>query len=149
MVNKSETMAMYRIEIDETFDVPRSRVFALFADHHRFGKLLGAPVKRIKDSDQADPNGIGSVRKIGIGPVGLEETVTNFEPDSLIEYTITSMSPIRNHLGCIRFDDAPGGKTRVHYTISFEDILPFTGKAVSAALEQGIRRGIRKVPQLA
>ena len=78
-------MAMYTIEIDETFDVPRPRVFALFADHHRFGKLLGAPVKRIKDSDQADPNGIGSVRKIGIGPVGLEETVTNFEPDSLIE----------------------------------------------------------------
>ncbi|HAC26949.1 MAG TPA: SRPBCC family protein, partial [Marinobacter hydrocarbonoclasticus] len=53
------------------------------ADHHRFGKLVGAPVKRIKDSDQADPNGIGSVRKIGIGPLSLEETVLGFEPDSL------------------------------------------------------------------
>lgn len=142
-------MAMYTIEIDKTFDVPRRRVFALFADHHRFGKLLGAPVKRIKDSDQADPNGIGSVRKIGIGPVGLEETVTNFEPDSLIEYTITSMSPIRNHLGRIRFEDTPEGHTRVNYTITFEDIVPFTGKVVSSALEQGIRRGIKRVPQLA
>lgn len=142
-------MAMYTIEIDETFDVPRRRVFALFADHHRFGKLLGAPVKRIKDSDQADPNGIGSVRKIGIGPVSLEETVTNFEPDSLIEYTITSMSPIRNHLGRIRFEDTPEGHTRVNYTITFEDIVPFTGKVVSSALEQGIRRGIKRVPQLA
>nr|WP_297399189.1 SRPBCC family protein [uncultured Marinobacter sp.] len=142
-------MAMYRIEIDEIFDVPRSKVFALFADHHRFGKLLGAPVKRIKDSDQADPNGIGSVRRIGIGPVSLKETVINFEPDSLIEYTITSMSPIRNHIGCIRFDDAPEGKTRVNYTISFEEIVPFTGKVVSTALEQGIRRGIKRVPRLA
>ena len=140
---------MYTIEIDETFDVPRRRVFALFADHNRFGKLLGAPVKRIKDSDQADPNGIGSVRKIGIGPVGLEETVTSFEPDSLIEYTITSMSPIRNHLGRIRFEDTPEGHTRVNYTITFEDIVPFTGKVVSSALEQGIRRGIKRVPQLA
>lgn len=140
---------MYTIEIDETFDVPRRRVFALFADHHRFGKLLGAPVKRIKDSDQADPNGIGSVRKIGIGPVGLEETVTNFEPGSLIEYTITSMSPIRNHLGRIRFEDTPEGHTRVNYTITFEDIVPFTGKVVSSALEQGIRRGIKRVPRLA
>ena len=60
-------MANYKIEIDETFDVPRNRVFALFADHERFGKLLGAPVKRIRDSDQADPNGLGSIRKIGIG----------------------------------------------------------------------------------
>ena len=141
-------MAMYRIEIDETFDIPRRKVFALFADHHRFGKLLGAPAKRIRDSHQADPNGIGSVRKIGIGPVGLEETVTNFEPDSLIEYTITSMSPIRNHLGRIRFEDTSEGRTRVNYCISFEDIVPFTGKVVSKALEQRIRRGIKRVPLL-
>ena len=142
-------MATYTIDIDETFDVPRRQVFALFADHKRYGQLLGAPVKRIKDSDQADPNGIGSVRKIGIGPIGLEETVLNFEPDSLIEYAITSLSPIRNHLGRIRFEDTPEGQTRVHYTIHFEDIVPFTGKLVSNALEQGIRRGIRRVPRLA
>ncbi|MFL1455938.1 SRPBCC family protein [Marinobacter sp. GN3S48] len=142
-------MAMYTIEIDETFDVPRNRVFALFADHGRFGKLLGAPVKRIQDSDQADPNGTGSVRKIGIGPLSLEETVIGFEPDSLIEYTITSMSPIRNHMGRIRFEDVGEGGTRVNYTITFEDIVPFTGKVVSAALEQGIRKGIKRVPKLA
>lgn len=142
-------MATYKIEIDETFNVPRHRVFALFADHERFGKLLGAPVKRIRDSDQADPNGMGSIRKIGIGPIGLKETVINFEPDSLIEYTISSMSPVRNHLGRIRFEDASGGGTRVQYTISFDDILPFTGKLVSSALDQGIRKGIRRVPELA
>ena len=149
MNNKSETMATYHIEINETFDVPRRKVFALFADHHRFGKMIGAPVKRIKDSDQADPNGIGSVRKIGIGPLSLEETVLSFEPDSLIEYAITSMSPIRNHIGRILFADTADGQTKVHYTISFEDIVPYSGKVVSAALEQGLRRGIRRVPKLA
>ncbi len=142
-------MAMYTIEINETFDVPRDRVFALFADHHRFGKLIGAPVKRIKDSDQADPNGIGSVRKIGIGPIGLKETVLNFEPDSLIEYAITSLSPIRNHMGRIRFEETADGLTRINYTITFDDIVPFTGKVVSTALEQGLRRGIKRVPLLA
>lgn len=142
-------MAIHKIEIDETFDVPRNRVFALFADHERFGKLLGAPVKRVRDSDQADPNGVGSIRKIGIGPIGLKETVITFEPGLLIEYTITSMSPIRNHLGRIRFEDAPEGRTRVLYTISFEDIVPYTGKLVSSALDQGIRKGIKRVPRLA
>lgn len=142
-------MASYTIEINETFNVPRSRVFALFADHKRFGELLGAPIKRIKDSDQADPNGIGSVRKIGIGPIALKETVLSFEPDSLIEYTITSTSPIKNHLGRIRFEDTPEGQTRVNYTIIFEDVVPFTGRVVSATLEQGIRRGLKRVPQLA
>ncbi|MBU2954231.1 SRPBCC family protein [Marinobacter sp. F3R08] len=139
-------MPMYSIQIEETVNVPRRKVFALFADHRRFGKLLGIPVKRIKDSDQADPNGTGSVRKIGFGPVGLTETITSFEPDSLIEYIIIGMSPIRNHLGRIRLEDTPEGQTRVNYTITFEDIIPFTGKVVSAALEQGIRRGIKRVP---
>ncbi|MBE0486994.1 SRPBCC family protein [Marinobacter sp.] len=142
-------MATYHIEINETFDVPRRKVFALFADHQRFGKMLGAPVKRIKDSDQADPNGLGSVRKIGIGPLSLEETVLNFEPDTLIEYAITSMSPIKNHLGRIRFSETPDGQTQLNYTITFEDIVPFSGKLVSAALEKGLRRGIRRVPKLA
>ena len=142
-------MAMYTIEINETFNVPRKKVFALFADHQRFGKMLGAPVKRIKDSDQADPNGLGSVRKIGIGPLSLEETVLNFEPDTLIEYAITSMSPIQNHLGRIRFSETPDGQTQLNYTITFEDIVPFSGKVVSVALEQGLRRGIKRVPKLA
>ncbi len=140
---------MYTIEVDETFDVPRQKVFALFAEHERFGKLLGAPAKRIKDSDQADPNGLGSVRKIGIGPIGLEETVVGFEPDSLIEYSITSLSPLKNHIGRIRFEDTPDGQTRVNYTITFDDIIPFTGKLIQSALEQGIRKGIKRVPRFA
>ncbi|WP_404369101.1 SRPBCC family protein [Marinobacter sp.] len=142
-------MATYSIEIEETFAVSRERAFALFADHERFGKLLGVPVKRITDSEQADPNGLGSVRRIGIGPIGLEETIIRFEPDSVIEYTVTGMSPLRNHLGRIRFSDANGDQTRISYTISFEDIVPFTGKLVQKALEQGIRKGIRRVPRMA
>lgn len=142
-------MASYTIDIDETYSVSRPRAFALFADHRRFGKLLGAPVKRVKDSEQADPNGLGSVRKIGLGPIGLEETIIRFEPDELIEYSITSISPLRNHLGRIRFTDAPGGQTTINYTIRFDDIVPFTGKLVHMALEQGIRKGMRRVPKLA
>lgn len=146
---KSRLMAAYTVEIKETFDVPRNKVFALFADHQSFGKILGAPVKRIKDSLQADPNGIGSVRKIGFGPVGLKESIINFEPDTLIEYTLISASPIRNHFGRIRFSEAQGGQTCVHYTITFNDIIPFSGKVVATALEQAIRRGIRRIPKLA
>jgi hypothetical protein len=89
------------------------------------------------------------VRKIGIGPLGLEETVLNFEPDTLIEYAITSLSPVRNHMGRIRFEDTPDGQTQVSYTITFEDVVPFSGRLVRAALEQALRRGMRKVSKMA
>ncbi|MDI9246040.1 SRPBCC family protein [Marinobacter sp. CHS3-4] len=140
-------MASYTIEIKDTFDLPREQVFAVFADHETFGKLLGAPIKRVRDSDQADPNGIGSVRKIGIGPLGIEETVVGFEPESLIEYTITSASPLRHHMGRIRFDNDSNGHARVRYTITFEDLVPFTGGLIQKALEQAIRKGVQRVPK--
>lgn len=142
-------MAKYTIEIDETVNAPCRQVFDLFADHEKFGKLLGAPAKRIRDSDQADPNGIGSVRKVGLGPISVEETVTNFEPESLIEYAITSMSPLRNHFGRIRFSAESDTETRVHYTIHFDDVVPFTGALMRGALNQAIRKGIKRIPDMA
>lgn len=141
-------MATHTIEIDETFDAPRHKVFELFADHDSFGKLLGAPVKRTRESDQADPNGIGSVRRIGIGPLSVEETVTGFEPESLIEYTITSLSPLKNHFGRIRFHSPSDHQTRVQYTVYFEDAIPLTGAVVKSALSQALRRGMRRVPRM-
>lgn len=142
-------MTRHTIEIEETFDLPRSRVFALFADHRSFGRLLGARARRIRDSVQADPNGIGSVRRIGIGPVSLEETILNFEPDTLIEYRLSSLAPTRNHHGRIRFNTTADGQTHLLYTITFEERIPFTGNLLARALEQRIRRGVRKVAELA
>jgi len=141
-------MASYTIDIDETFLLPCHQVFALFADHEQFGRLLGAPARRIRDSDQADPNGIGSVRKIGIGPLGVEETITGFEPEALIEYAITSISPLKNHYGRIRFQSPSENETRVHYTVYFEDAIPMTGALVRSALHQALRRGMRRVPKM-
>lgn len=142
-------MASYTIKIDETFSLPCHQVFALFADHETFGRLIGARARRVRDSDQADPNGIGSVRKIGIGPISLEETVTGFEPESLIEYTITSMSPLKNHSGRIRFHAVSENETRVQYTVDFDDLVPFTGGLVRLALDQALRKGMRRVPKMA
>jgi hypothetical protein len=142
-------MASHRIEIEEKVSVTPTQAFDLFADHRCFGKLLGMPSRRIKDSEQADPNGLGSVRKLGIGPISLEETIIRFEPDSVIEYTVTSLSPARNYLGRIRFNPTDEGETLVNYCISFESMVPFTGNFMARALERSIRRGIRRLPKLA
>lgn len=141
-------MASHTINIDQSFPLPCHRVFPLFADHQQFGRLLGAPARRIHDSEQADPNGIGSVRKIGIGPISVEETVTGFEPEALIEYSITSISPLKNHYGRIRFSSPSENETRIKYTIYFEDVIPLTGALFRFALDKALRKGIRRVPTM-
>lgn len=141
-------MPGFRAELTEQLPHPRDAVFRLIADHNRLGELIGLPVRRIRDSDQADPNGTGSVRWIGIGPVGIEETIITFEPDHLIEYTVTSFSAFRNHLGRIRLTELPDTGTRLHYTVDFEEVIPYSGPTLQAALERVLSRGARRLREV-
>lgn len=138
-------MPKFRIELTEQIPFPRDRVFELLADHNQLGTLVGLPIKRIRDSDQADPNGTGSVRWIGIGPVGYEETILTFEPDHLIEYSVTSLSAFRNHMARIRLSELPGVGTRIHYTVEFDETVPFSGRSLELATKRVIKRGIRNL----
>ncbi|WP_339800489.1 SRPBCC family protein [uncultured Marinobacter sp.] len=138
-------MPAYKAELIDILPASRDRVFDHLADHNRLGSLIGLPVRRIRDSDQADPNGTGSVRWIGLGPVGFEETILTFEPERLIEYTVTSLSGFRNHHGRVRLSDTTEGHTRLHYTIEFDEVIPFTGNSLQRALERILRRGARRL----
>jgi uncharacterized protein YndB with AHSA1/START domain len=139
-------MAKNFIQMNETFNAPVSTVFAELSDHEKMGKVLGAKVKRIKDG-KGDVNGIGSVRRLTPVPLAdFEETVTGFEPNKLIEYTVTKGSPIKNHLGRMVFSES-NGKTHLHYTIQFDMKLgiPFTGFLLKTVLEKVISSGLHKL----
>ena len=142
-------MAKHQVRIQEFFDAPPEKIFAVFADHAKLGRIIGIPCKRIKDStDPKNPNGLGSVRKLASGPGAFEETITAYEPSKLIEYRVTKGSPIKNHLGHMEFEGLNGG-TRFDYTISFDAKIPFTGGLISALLKNGLSKGMKKVMKLA
>ena len=135
---------MHRIELTHQSRLPVSQLFEALADHNRLGKVFGAPVRRIRDGD-TDPNGVGSVRKIGVGPVGVEETVTALERDRSIDYRITRGGfPIRDHRGHIDFAESGDG-SRVTWTIEFGSHLPGAGAVLAFVLERAIRMGLRRV----
>lgn len=138
-------MPQYQVRINETVDAPREKVFAFFADHEKFATLLGGSCKRVKDGkDPAEPNGLGSVRRIGPGPLAFEETIVGFDAPSLIQYSITRGSPLKNHLGTIEFSSR-GSSTRVEYVIRFDTKLPFTGKLIAKALGLAWKRSAPKI----
>ncbi len=145
-------MAQQTIVFSEDFDASVAAVFEQFADHARFGAALGGPVgrrlrfiRRVRlGDDLKSADGVGSVRRIGYGPTGFEETVTAFEPLRLIEYRITRGSPLKHHHGRIEFYALPGHGTHVEYTIVFEPRVPGTGaflvRALNAVLTPGFER---------
>jgi hypothetical protein len=73
-------MAHKQFTVVQDFPQPLSAVFAHMAHHDNLAVLFGVPVRRIRESpDPAEPNGLGSVRVVAIGPVKIEETITVFK----------------------------------------------------------------------
>ena len=94
---------MQHISITQSFNAPKKEIFDYLSDHNNLSSILGAQIKRIKNADGDNPNGLGSVRSIGMGIELLQETVTKFEAPDLIEYQISNKVPINYHLGRLEF----------------------------------------------
>lgn len=136
-------MALKTITIHEQFNAPVNKVFDTLSDHVRFGQICGVKMTRIQDGEDG-ANGLGSVRSINIGPLpSFQETITKFVPNELIEYKITQGSPIKNHVGCLRFSEQQG-KTILDYTIKLESKIPLTSGLIKTALGNAISKGLNR-----
>lgn len=131
----------HTINIQQDFNAPISTVFSTIGDHEKLGKLVGVKMTRIKDGTDAI-NGTGSVRKLALLPP-IEETVTKYIENELIEYTVSNTTPIKNHLGTLKFTEKDG-VTRLNYTIVFESRIPGLGGIVKKALGTGLAKGLKK-----
>ncbi len=139
-------MSTQFIQMNVEFNAPVEKVFAILSDHEAMGKTLGANIKRVQDGE-GNVNGVGSVRKLTLLPfVSFEETVTAFEQNRLVEYTVTKGSPLKNHLGRMVFSETDG-KTHLHYTIQFDPKLPIplSGLLLKTILEKAILTGLHKL----
>ena len=136
-------MGHHTVEVVHASARPVQELFAELADHERLSHVFGVPVRRIRDGE-GDPNGVGSVRRMGVGLLKLEETVTALEPSRSIEYRITrGAGPVRNHRGRLAFASVGNG-SRVTWTIDY-DSLPIVGTVVKKMLTRALSRGLGKL----
>jgi uncharacterized protein YndB with AHSA1/START domain len=138
-------MRAYHVTVDHVFAKPPEQVFAYLAEHENLAELFGAKVTRLKDGDDGHRNGVGSVRKLQLGPApSFEETVTEFDPPHRIVYRITRGSPLRGHVGVMTF--APEGTgTRFHYDIRLASPVPGLAPIVRASLSRSVNKSLAKV----
>jgi uncharacterized protein YndB with AHSA1/START domain len=135
----------HHVYIEHDFAKPPERIFAHLAEHENLAEVFGAKVARVRDGEHGERNGVGSVRRLQIGPLPpFEETVTEFAPPERIVYRITKGSPLRGHLGTMSFASASGG-TRFAYDIRLASPVPGLALLVRAALTRSITRALAKV----
>jgi len=136
-------MPHYQIRIQESLQVSVQQAFEALSDHNGLGRLMGVPVKRLVDGT-GEPNGLGSVRQIGLPVVGVQETVIGFEPQRSIQYRITKGGfPMRNHQGAVHFEPAGTG-CRVRWEVDY-DMPPVLGNGVTAVLTKVLRQAVLRV----
>ena len=139
---------MHAIQIKKEFNAPVAQVFELLSKHATYN-IAFAPMQvvRIKDStDPERPDGVGSVRRMGIGPIKpLQEQITLIEQNQRIEYKIIKNPLIKHHLGTLEFQQVSDNKTLVTYRIELQVRVPFVSKIILAQLKTAIKIGLSKL----
>ncbi len=139
---------MYSMQVKKEFNAPIEKVFELLSKHATYN-IAFAPIQVVRVKDSADPerpDGVGSVRRLGVGPIKpLQEQITLMEPNQRIEYKIIKNRLVKHHLGIIEFAPAADGKTLVTYTIELQARAPFVSKLILAQLKSAIKIGFSKL----
>ena len=139
---------MNSIPVQQEFNAPLETVFELLSKHATYNQVFApVQVERIKDAaDPQRPDGVGSVRKMGIGPIKpLQEQITLLDVNERIEYQIIKNPLIKHHLGIIEFKAIDASKTLVSYTIELQARAPFVSKLILAQLKLAITLGFKKL----
>lgn len=118
---------------------PVEVVWPLLADHAGYARWTPLPASRLEEPGSGDdPNGVGAVRFLGVGPVGLREKVLAFVPEEHLAYTIVAGLPVRDHRADVRLA-SDGGGTAIDYACSFEATLPVAGPVLEVVLRGAIQ----------
>ncbi|MBI1452742.1 MULTISPECIES: SRPBCC family protein [Acinetobacter] len=139
---------MNAIQIKKEFNASVDQVFELLSKHATYNVAF-APIQVVRVKDSADPqrpDGVGSVRRLGLGPIKpLQEEITLLEPNQRIEYKIIKNPLVKHHLGVIEFEEIATDKTLVTYTIELQARAPFVSKLILAQLKSAIKLGFSKL----
>ena len=139
---------MNSIQVEQQFNAPIEIIFELLAKHATYNQVF-APIQVVRIKDAADPqrpDGVGSIRKMGVGPIKpLQEQITLLQVNERIEYQIIKNPLIKHHLGVIEFKALDANKTLVSYTIELQARAPFVSKLILAQLKHAITLGFKKL----
>lgn len=137
---------MRTIRAERTLDAPIEAVFDVLADHadyDRFGGIRRAELVRAGDGE---PNGVGALRRIVIGPFTFEEAITAFEPPARLDYLIVKINaPYRHEGGSIRLTEIAEGGTNAVWTSSYEIPIPAVGGPLERGFALAFGRGFAAV----
>lgn len=127
------------------YPVPPEILWQVVTDHEGMSRWAGVPVSIIA----APPDrGVGTVRRVKVGPLRLDEEVVALDPPRRMIYRMTRGLPLRYHRGEVRV--APFGEdgSELTWEITLVSDVPFFVDATARVLRRSINRALRKLGEV-
>jgi uncharacterized protein YndB with AHSA1/START domain len=134
------------IRVERRLDAAPAAVFAEVSDHARYDRFQGIRRAELARTGEREPNGVGAVRWVWIGPLRFEEEITAYEPPRRLDYVIRRVRtlPFRHEGGSIRLEP-DGAGTRAVWTSTFEIPIPLAGRVLDRVFARELARGFGRV----
>ncbi|MBA0127498.1 SRPBCC family protein [Haloechinothrix sp. YIM 98757] len=125
----------FTYEVRRTSSADPATLFGLLSDGSRWSEWAKpiVPTSSLVTQGDPAPGGVGAIRKLGLGPLGLREQTVAHEQDKLHGYVLLTPSPMRDYRGDVQLSPRADGGTDITWTGSFTERLPGTG-ALTARL---------------
>jgi len=123
---------------------PPTVVWRLVAEVGQWRQWAGVTRAELERRGDLEPEGVGAVRRLGIGPAASRERVVVFEPPQHFGYVLVSGFPARNYRADVVL--APDGTgTGLTWSATFDPLVPGTGRLVHGLLRVIVTRFIRRL----
>ncbi len=131
------------VEEETAVDAPPEAVFAALSDHDAMGRWSPFAMERL-EAGPSDPNGIGTLRRVRLGPFGFDERVISWDPPHHYSYTIEKGPFVRRHRGDVLVT-REGDRSRVRWAIQLGLTLPGAGGPTSWLLRRKVRQTLDRL----
>jgi hypothetical protein len=132
----------FTFEVNKTSTAPAATLFRLETDGANWSTWAKPIVAQSSWARQGDPapGGIGAIRKVGMWPMLVQEETVEYEQDRRHVYKLVGpASPAKDYVGVVVFTPNAAGGTDIHWSGSFIEGVPGTGRVMRAALGGAVR----------
>lgn len=125
----SESRWQYRVESRSV--APPSTIWPLLGEVGRWKDWSFLTRTSLVRRGTPDPDGVGALRRLSVGPFGSQEEVVEWEPPKHLGYVARKGSPVRWYRADVRLQGDDDG-TAISWSGSLEPLVPGTGALVLA-----------------
>ena len=128
----------YEFEVSARSSAPVTALWPLLGEAERWKEWSWMTHTSLLRQGDPPPDGVGALRRFGLGPGGSQEEVVAFEPPHHLGYVAVRGLPVRHYRADVHLHQ-DGEGTRLTWQGVVDPLVPGTGMLVCAVLRRMVR----------